>query len=78
MKTSDLLNAVCKALKRDPGTVTLDDTPDTLIEWDSLGHLSIIAMIDSLGVSTNTTEIQTIASVRDLVSVLKSKGLVED
>jgi len=79
MKIGDFLNAVCNALNREPGTLTLDDTPDTVEEWDSVGHLSIISTIDSaLGVSPDTEELRSFTSIRELVDILKKKGALED
>ena len=79
MNTSDFLDVLCEALLREPGTISLDDTPDTIEEWDSIGHLSIIAAVDSeLSVPIETEEMQTFSSIRQLVDVLKGAGALED
>lgn len=79
MTTSDFLDAVCDALRRPPGTLMLDDTPQTVEEWDSVGHLSIIATVDAeLGVETDTPELQMFSSLRQLVDALKAKGVLEN
>ena len=79
MKTNEFLNAICKALSRDSGTITLDDTRDTIEEWDSVGHLGIIATIDgALGVSPDSDDLRNFTSIRELVDVLKKKGALED
>jgi acyl carrier protein len=79
MKTAEFLDVLCDALNRDHGSVTLDDTQKTLEEWDSVGHLSIIATIDSaLGVSPDEAELRDFTSIRQLVDVLKRKGALED
>ncbi len=78
MKTADFLNQLCESLNRDPGTLTLDDTTETVEQWDSVGHLSIIATIDQLGVDVDSEEMQNFTSVRELVDRLKAKGTLED
>ena len=79
MNTAEFLNSVCGALQRDPGTLTLQDTVDTVPEWDSLGHLAIMAMVDSqLSVSVESEEMQTFTSLKTLVEQLKTHGALED
>lgn len=75
MTTREFLDAICKALERDPGSLTLDDTPTSVPEWDSVGHLVILGTVDAqLGIRTDSPEIQQFGSLRQLVGVLKSKG----
>jgi len=78
MKTGEFLDLVCEWLNRDPGTINVDDTPDTVAEWDSVGHLSIIATIDQIGVAVDNEEMQNFKSIRELVDLLKEKGALED
>ncbi|NQU26229.1 MAG: acyl carrier protein [Candidatus Nealsonbacteria bacterium] len=79
MKVEEFLNAVCEVLLRDPNTLSLDDTPNTVEEWDSVGHLSIIATIDEeLGIPVDTEEMQNFRSIGELVERLKSKNALED
>lgn len=79
MKTDAFLDVLCEALNRDPGTLTLADTPETVEEWDSVGHLSIVATVDGeLGVSADEAEMQSFGSIGDLVTALKARGALED
>jgi acyl carrier protein len=79
MVTGDFLNRLCEALAREPGSITLDDTPETIPEWDSVGHLAILATIDSaLGLATDSEEMRNFTSIRQLVELLKTKGALED
>ena len=78
MKTADFLNLLCESMNRDPGTLTLEDTPETVEQWDSVGHLSIISAIDQLGVAVDNDEMQNFASIRELVNRLKQRGALED
>ena len=79
MKTQEFLDAIARALSRDPGTVVLDDTPETIEEWDSIGHLSIIATVDSeLGIAVDSEELLGFTCIRELVELLKARGALED
>ncbi len=80
MKTTAFLDAICEALELDPGSLSLGDSPETVPAWDSIGHLSIIAVIDTeLDVETDEDEaLQRFASLRELVDRLKAKGVLED
>ena len=78
MKVAEVLNKVCKSLEREPNSLTIDDTPDSVVEWDSIGHLSIISTIDSLGVSVDDEEMRTFRSLRELIDQLRSRHVVED
>ena len=77
--TPQFLDAVCEALGREPGTLTLADTNKTVPQWDSLGHLSIITLIDGdLGISPDTEEFQNFTTLSGLVESLKAKGAIQD
>ena len=78
MKTAEFLNVLCESLNREPGSLKLDDTTDTVEEWDSVGHLSIISAVDQLGVPVDNEDMQNFASIRELVDKLKQKGVLED
>jgi len=79
MTTSQFLDAVCESLSRDAGTLNLDDTPESVPEWDSVGHLAIISTIDSeLGVSPDEPDLRNFKSIRQLVAALKRMGALED
>ena len=79
MKVKEFLDIVCDGLNRDPGTLSIEDTSDTVEEWDSVGHLAIIGTIDSaLDIDVTTDELQTFTSLRELVDTLKAMGALED
>jgi acyl carrier protein len=79
MKTQELLDQIALALGRDPGSVKLEDSPETLEEWDSIGQLGIISIIDSeLNVPVQDEELQTFSSIGELVERLKARHALED
>ena len=79
MKIQEFLDAIAGSLQRDPGSISLEDTPESVEEWDSVGHLSILATSESeLGVSPDTEELMSFTSIRELIDVLKSEDAGED
>ena len=79
MKVEEFLNRICDALGKKPNTLTLNDTTETVEEWDSVGHLSMIAVMDEeLGVAVDDEELLDFNSMRTLVDRLKAKGALED
>lgn len=79
MKVRDFLNALCSALGRKPDSLTLSDTPKTVAQWDSIGHLSILATMDELlGVPVMDEELRTFESIGQLIDRLKARQALED
>lgn len=79
MKTQEFLNEICENLGRAPGTLSLTDTPQTVPEWDSLGHLTIISTTEQvLGADIADPTFQTFGSLGDLVTRLKARQLLGD
>jgi acyl carrier protein len=78
MSINEFINMISEALEIEDGSITIDDTMDTVKEWDSLGHLSIIAFLDSIGIDTNEEDAQELNSVAKLVDLARNKGVIED
>ena len=57
-------------------SLKLEDSPETIPEWDSLAQIDIIAAIeDVIGKELNTNEVLQLTSVRNVVDVCKSHGV---
>jgi acyl carrier protein len=79
MQTREFLDIVGEAMGLEAGSLSLEDTPDTVEEWDSLGQLVIISILESeLHVDTDSEEFKSFASMKELVETLKAKGLLRD
>lgn len=79
MRTNEFLDAICHGLNRELGSLTLDATDETVEEWDSMGHLTIISIVESkLNVSLEAEGRQVFTSLRELADFLKAKGALED
>lgn len=78
MKVDVFLKAAGEALNLDR-PLRLDETPESTPEWDSIGHLSILAMIDGeFGIEASDDALTRPKSVADLVNYLKGRNLLED
>ena len=79
MKISEFLDLLCETLEKEKGSITLKDNQDTLPEWDSLGHLSILAVLEtSLGVNSSDSDFPEFDSIGQLVEILKQCEALED
>lgn len=78
MTVKDFIEKCCIALEVEPGILNRDSSPDNVETWDSMGYLSLIAMIDTeLGVSIEGDELQKIKNLGDLIDELKSRGALQ-
>lgn len=59
------------------GKITLNTTSDDIEEWDSLGHLGILAALDTFfdGKVGDIKEIGSARSVREIVQILRDNNL---
>ena len=58
-----------------PASVTIEATPKTISQWDSLKHMNLILAIEeSFGVSFTDDEVVAIEDARTLIAVLEGKG----
>jgi len=74
----DVLNVISDALNLKQENVTIDSSVNSLAEWDSLGHLSILSALDEFfdGKIGGISEIATADSVGKIVQVLKDNSLL--
>jgi acyl carrier protein len=68
VKINDFLDLVTEALEHD-GVIDIDDRIDEIDEWDSLGALSIVAMLDGMSVSVDLEMLEKMETVRDLAEI---------
>ncbi len=55
------------------------DGPGNMNEWDSLGHVNIIATIeDVFNISISPDEVLKISSVKDIEKLLKEKNVINE
>jgi len=72
---NQLINIVKEALDIEEETIELNTQFDSLDTWDSLGKLSLIALIDeSFNVQISDKEFNSFETLDDLYTALKSKN----
>ena len=57
------------------GTIDINDNVSDIEMWDSLGILSIVSMLDGLGVSVELVKFETIDTIKEFVDLV---GIVDD
>ncbi len=58
-----------------PDSIDERSSPDTIPAWDSLGHLQLVAALEShYEVRFNLREIQSMDSVTNIEAVLRARG----
>ncbi len=78
MTEKKFIEKCCLALEVDSGTLNRESSPENVLTWDSMGYLSLIAMIDTeLGVSIEGDELQKYKTLGDIIDELKSRGLLK-
>jgi acyl carrier protein len=59
-----------------PDRVTEDSSNQTLTEWDSLGHITLVIELESrYGISLSAEEALTLTSVKAIKQALKDRGV---
>jgi len=73
----DVLRVIQDALNTD-SKLTLDSTSEDVEEWDSLGHLGILAALDKLfgGKTGDIREMGNARSVQEILQILRDNSLI--
>jgi acyl carrier protein len=74
----EVLNKVQTAFKSafdiDPGTITLDTTPDEVPAWDSMGHVTLASSLEqTFGLTFDVDDLMSMENVREICRVVQSK-----
>jgi len=79
MTLEELRNRIAEELNVDPASLTADAGPGTVPEWDSMGALGIISVLDrnmKEGLSMEDTE--PFKSFAAIVAFARQKGILTD
>lgn len=73
-----VLAIMCDALNLKPGELTRESTRDSIEMWDSLGHLGVLAALDTHfdGKVGELKDIATADSVASIFALLREHGLL--
>jgi len=74
MNVKELLIVVAEAIEFED-ELCLDQNIEDIEEWDSLGVLSIVSIMDDLNISVNLEDLEEIKTVEDFV---KLTGILND
>jgi len=74
MNVKELLIIVAEALEYED-ELCLDQNIEDIEEWDSIGVLSIVSMMDDLNISVNLDDLEEVKTVEDFV---KLTGILSD
>lgn len=78
MTEEEFIEECCLALQVDRGSLDEESSPDTVENWDSMGWLSLIAMIDDkFNFVIEMKDLKDIKIIGDFVNLLKEKGLIK-
>lgn len=74
----EICRIIEKALKKEEGSVSLNDSARTIQEWDSLNFLAILmALEERFGERIGAIDdLASATSVRELVAILKGEGII--
>ena len=67
----NVFDVIVESLELD--SVTLDDRLDSIVEYDSMGILTLIEVFDMKGIDLSPGDFEFLDSVSDLVSMIESK-----
>ena len=80
----ELLKRVQAAFKSafdiDPGTVSLNTTPDEVAAWDSMGHVTLASSLEKeFGLTFDVDDLMEMENVKEICRIVQSKlGRVEN
>lgn len=75
---SDILlkikNSFQQAFDIDPEQITIDTTPEDILDWDSLGHVSLTNTLErEFGITFSVDDLMDMEDVRSIVKVINEK-----
>jgi len=67
-------SAFHSAFDVDPGTVTLETTPDHVPAWDSMGHVTLASSLEQeFGLTFDVDDLMEMENVREICRVVQTK-----
>jgi len=78
MTKEEFVEECCFALQVDSGTLNEESSPENVDNWDSMGWLSLIAMIDEkFGLDLDIDMLKDVEKLGDLVNILEKNELIK-
>ena len=75
---NELLNLIVKALELPDGSIDDNSSGDNIEAWDSLGHLSILVLLDKRvdGKASKISDLAVATSVKRISKILTDEGMM--
>ena len=70
----EIIDVIAKALDLKFSEISLESTANEIVEWDSLGHLSLLQQLDIKydNISEKAPELASVSTVREIVEAVKA------
>jgi len=80
VKIANLIECLESALEVEVGSLDMSSTQESVEEWDSLGHISILATLDDLfsDITERQPELVDATTLSGIVEILRGESLIED
>tara|TARA_B110000977_G_scaffold186727_1_gene253028 strand:- start:340 stop:579 length:240 start_codon:yes stop_codon:yes gene_type:complete len=77
MNKKDLFSKIAEALEVND-EITLESSNETILQWDSLGHISVLSMLDdeTNGASSEIVDLTQATSVKRIIEILSENDLL--
>ncbi len=75
---SELFTLIAESLDVERDIITENSSSESIDEWDSLGHLSILSALDEVtnGKASEVEELAAALKIEDLIKILSNAGLL--
>ena len=79
MKLPELIKKIEEALELEAGSVSLESSSENIEDWDSLGHITILSMLDDAtdGASADIVDLTQATSLVEIAKIMTDNGLLE-
>ena len=75
MTAAEMLDLIAEALEVEPGTITAETTIADVPEWNSIGWLTIMSLVDErLNVQINSRSVREFRTAGDVVDYVLGKA----
>ena len=80
MNLLELFDNIAESLDLESGSISLDSSSENVENWDSLGHITILGMLDDAtnGASADIVDLTQANSVAEIVQILTDNGMLDD
>tara|TARA_Y100001970_G_C14250975_1_gene871863 strand:- start:2435 stop:2701 length:267 start_codon:yes stop_codon:yes gene_type:complete len=70
---NEIISTIISGLDLDEGSVNIDTKSQDLVEWDSLGHLTLLMKLDEKfdDITEKIPELASATSVKEIISLIK-------